>query len=142
MSGDDYVRQVHGVVKVRDGDTYLLDIDLGYRITARFPVRLYPYDTPETRTTSCPECHLRTSPYEKREGIRAGLFVKDWLAARPLLFLNSHGSDPDGAYGRWLGDLWSEDPTATLGDALHTAGLSTVWPTRWHHVYDATRDQK
>lgn len=144
MIADDFTRKVHRVTKVTDGDTLVAEIDLGYRISATLPIRLYPWDAPETKATTCPECHLKASTYEKQQAQRAKNMVQTWLDFAPKqLWLSSHGSDPDGEYGRWLGDLWFEDPKlATLGEALFAAGLATQWPTRWHEVHDPDRDRR
>ena len=90
------------VVRVVDGDTLDVDIDLGFDLTLRERVRLYGINTPETRTSN---------PIEKAEGRLAHNFLLETL----LEFNNDvklvlHG---EGKFGRPLADVY-------IGKDFHT----------------------
>ncbi len=84
------------VVKVYDGDTITVDIDLGFGVTMhKQKIRLYGINTPEVRG---PE----------RE---AGLAVRDWVSGRIMgadIVLETIKKDKKGKYGRWLGIIHYE----------------------------------
>ena len=66
MNKDPYIYRVKQVLRVVDGDTIDVDIDLGFDISLTKRVRLSGVDTPESRTTDLKEKAL-------------GLEVKEWL---------------------------------------------------------------
>ena len=84
------------LVRVIDGDTVELDIDLGFHITARQIVRLLGVDAPETRT--------------KDLGEKArGFIVKDKVA---LAVFNANEiiveTEKQGSFKRWLGVIYCD----------------------------------
>ena len=84
------------IVKVVDGDTVDVDIDLGFGVWMRNErVRLYGIDTPESRTRDLEE---------KKYGLAAKDFLKKWLDAGNIT-LKTH-KDAEGKFGRILGELW------------------------------------
>lgn len=124
-----YVYKVTEVVKVTDGDTYWLRLDVGFRQWILIDCRLDGWDAPEMN---------RGSVYEKAQARVARQFAADWLtvALEDGLWIRTQ-KDPDD-FGRWLGDLWTEDSDGEhhLGPALAEQGLASAWPTRWHDIYD------
>ncbi len=82
------------IIKVVDGDTVDVDIDLGFGVWLhKERVRLYGIDTPESRTRD---------KEEKKYGKAASAYLKEKLSTgQPVL--RSHGS---GKFGRILGELW------------------------------------
>lgn len=81
------------IVNVVDGDTFDLDIDLGFHITIRERVRLLNIDTPEKRGAA----------EEKELGLAITRYVKEWLEDQPECLIRSYkGTD---SFGRWLVDL-------------------------------------
>jgi len=83
------------VVKVIDGDTIDVDIDLGFNtILTKRRIRLYGIDTPESRTRD-------------KEEKQRGLLSKKYLLLKcPIgeyITLKSHGV---GKFGRILGELF------------------------------------
>lgn len=130
-----YVYRVTEVVKVTDGDTYWLRVDVGFRANHLINVRLLGYDCPE---------RTRGSAREKAEAVRARSVATDFLepaVARPRasLWVRTE-ADPD-SFGRWLGDVWLESdgdqwPEKHLGAALRDQKLASVWPTRWRDEFD------
>ena len=87
------------IVKIIDGDTVDVDIDLGFGIWMRNErVRLYGIDTPESRTRDLEE---------KKYGLAAKEFLTKWLSAGNIT-LKTH-KDAEGKFGRILGELWYND---------------------------------
>ena len=89
------------VLKIVDGDTVDVDIDLGFGIVLRDErVRLVGIDTPESRTRD---------KVEKAFGNAAKNRVKELLANKsgPILKtqINKNGEDMRGKFGRVLGDF-------------------------------------
>jgi|TARA_A100001391_G_scaffold156748_1_gene114944 micrococcal nuclease len=83
------------VVKIIDGDTIRVDVDLGFGIWSRNEtVRLYGIDTPESRTRDLEE---------KKYGLAAKQFLTNMLDDSGGIKLKSHGK---GKFGRILGELW------------------------------------
>ena len=82
------------IIKVVDGDTVDVDIDLGFGVWLhKERVRLYGIDTPESRTRD---------KEEKKYGLAAKEYLKEKLkTGQPLL--RSFGN---GKFGRILGELW------------------------------------
>ena len=84
------------LIKVIDGDTIDVDIDLGFGVWLRKQrVRLYGIDTPESRTRDLEE---------KKYGRAAKEFLVKWTGAGELR-IKTH-KDERGKFGRILGELW------------------------------------
>ena len=84
------------MVRVVDGDTVDVDIDLGFGVWLRKQrIRMYGIDTPESRTSD---------PIEKMYGKAATAFLVKWTNAGDL-YLKTF-KDGKGKYGRILGELW------------------------------------
>ena len=87
------------VVKVVDGDTVDVDIDLGFGVWLRDErVRMMGIDTPESRTSD---------KVEKLFGLAAKEKLKSILGENPVLKtqVNKDGEDMKGKFGRILGDF-------------------------------------
>lgn len=87
------------VVKVVDGDTVDVDIDLGFGIVMKDErVRIMGIDTPESRTSD---------KVEKLFGKAASARVKELLEEDIILKtqIARNGEDMKGKYGRILGDF-------------------------------------
>ena len=87
------------IVKVVDGDTVDVDIDLGFGIVLSDErVRIAGIDTPESRTRD---------KEEKKFGLAAKSRVKQLLGKTCVLKtqINKDGEDMKGKFGRILGDF-------------------------------------
>ena len=84
------------IIKVIDGDTADVDIDLGFGVWLKKQrIRFYGIDTPESRTRDLEE---------KKYGLAAKAFVKDYLllgSTQTLITVK----DGVGKYGRILGQF-------------------------------------
>ena len=90
------------VLKVVDGDTVDVDIDLGFGITLRDErVRVMGIDTPESRTSD---------KVEDLFGEAAKARVKELMAEGGKLITteDKNGEDMKGKFGRILGDFYVE----------------------------------
>lgn len=133
MTSRQYIYRVAAVVKVTDGDTYWMSLNIGFRNTLLVNVRLNGYDCPESN---------KGSEFERAQArvarIRAVSFLVAVVPGSSLWVWTE--PDPD-SFGRWLGDVWLESdtdqwPARHLGAELRAAGLASVWPTRWRDEFD------
>ena len=84
------------LIKVIDGDTIDVDIDLGFGVWLRNQrIRMYGIDTPESRTRDLEE---------KKYGLAAKAFLTEMLDDSHLI-LKTH-KDERGKFGRILGEVW------------------------------------
>ena len=87
------------IIKIIDGDTVDVDIDLGFGIVLSDErVRIAGIDTPESRTRD---------KEEKKFGLAAKARVKQLLGKTCVLKtqINKNGEDMKGKFGRILGDF-------------------------------------
>ena len=91
------------VLKIVDGDTVDVDIDLGFGITLRDErVRIMGIDTPESRTSD---------KVEKVFGLASKNRLKELLDKEAILvtYEDKNGEDMKGKFGRILGDFVVEE---------------------------------
>ncbi len=87
------------MVKVVDGDTVDVDIDLGFGVWLKKQrIRMYGIDTPESRTSD---------DVEKVYGLAAKDFLVKWTNSGGLTLKTF--KDGRGKFGRILGELWFND---------------------------------
>lgn len=97
------------VVRVVDGDTVDLKLDLGFRLTTTQRFRLLGIDTPERGEV---------------DGHTATRFVEEWLSAAPAdLTVHTYKTDK---YGRWLAEV-ERASGALLTQELLAAGLAETY---------------
>lgn len=113
----DYLYHYRAVVRSQyDGDTWRLDIDLGFGIWMRNQsVRLYGIDTPELRGES------RERGLEVRDRVR-GMWPEGTEVTIQTL------KDKTGKYGRWLAIIWPDNLTISANKYLLNAGMAVE---RW-----------
>ena len=91
------------VLKVVDGDTVDVDIDLGFGTWLHNErVRIMGIDTPESRTSN---------DIEKKFGLAAKSRLQELLGETAILKpqVSKKGEDMKGKFGRILGDFMTED---------------------------------
>ncbi len=95
------------VVKIVDGDTVDVDIDLGFGIMMTDErVRIMGIDTPESRTRDKVEKVFGLASKERVKGLLSGDIILKTQIAR-------NGEDMKGKYGRILGDFIIGDKMLT-----------------------------
>jgi len=109
---DDYLRRAI-VVRVVDGDTIDVDVDLGFKITTHQRLRLARIDAPEVRGK------------ERPEGLKAKNFVESMLNMNGdgLIYIQTFKS---GKYGRYIAEVWFRDAGKwhNLSDTMMDAGMA------------------
>ena len=110
-----YEYRVKKVLKIVDGDTIDVDIDLGFDISYMQRVRLAGIDTPESRTT------------DKAEKV-LGLEVKDKLKkaidAATNIVIKTEKPDSSEKYGRILGWVFLDDNKVSINQTLIDEGYA------------------
>ena len=84
------------LVRVIDGDTIVLLVDLGFKIQIELTVRLSDFNAPEPRGET------------KEEGLRFKKKAEDWFKKHPGPFFIE--TQKSGKYGRWLGRIFVNLP--------------------------------
>ena len=100
MTRDQYIRRAR-IVRLIDGDTCVIDVDMGMAITVRATVRLYGINTPEVRGPEKVAGHAATQHL-------ADLLVQFRHEGEWDIVVRTH-KDKKGKYGRYLADLIGED---------------------------------
>lgn len=98
------------VIKVYDGDTITVEIDLGFTVNITEKIRLAHIDTPEIRGEERPD----------------GLISKQWLVDKVLdkwIILKTN-KDKKGKYGRYIGELFIEGEELSINEQLINEGLA------------------
>ena len=93
------------VVRVLDGDTYELDIDLGFHVSVRLPVRLYGWNCQELLTTA---------------GVSARIRASELLASGPIVIETYKDRQ---SFARWLATVYVDG--VDIGQALAKSGHAT-----------------
>ena len=104
------------LIKVVDGDTVDVDIDLGFGVWLKNErVRIMGIDTPESRTSD---------KVEKLFGLAAKNRVKKMLEKNVILktFAAKDGEDMKGKFGRILGDFFIESEGQLLTEVMIEEG--------------------
>ena len=98
------------LLRVVDGDTCDAMVDLGFNVHVKTRIRFHGVDTWECRTRD---------KAEKKKGLAAKEFTKDFLEKTGSFVLKSHGV---GKYGRCLGSIFNEDYSLCLNEELKKHG--------------------
>jgi micrococcal nuclease len=101
------------VVKVVDGDTLDLMLDLGFYQYGVYRIRLLDIDTPELRGINA----------EPEKALAAKQFVEQWIVGKTLR-VETYKTE---VYGRWLGKIYEVGTDATLNTAILEAGLGVPY---------------
>jgi micrococcal nuclease len=111
-----YEYRIKNVIKVVDGDTIDVDIDLGMNtVRANERIRLAGIDTPESRTTD---------KTEKALGIESKEYLKSKLKDAKLIVIKTELPDSTEKYGRMLGWLYLDGNTISVNDQMIEDGYA------------------
>ena len=117
-----YNFRVTEIVKVLDGDTIAVLIDLGFDLYKKERVRIAGVDTPEKRTRDLEEKEL---------GIHATNWLKEklesTLAGDDQLFIRTELVGGTGKYGRLLGWCYIGDGTVSLNEQMIEEGYAWAY---------------
>jgi micrococcal nuclease len=110
-----YEYRVKKVLKIVDGDTIDVDIDLGFSVSFTQRVRLAGIDTPESRTTDLKE---------KALGLEVKEYLKNLLDGAEDIVIQTEKPDSSEKYGRILGWLFINDEDASLNEKMISEGYA------------------
>ena len=101
----DFSYRVKRVIKVIDGDTIDVILDMGFDILLKQRVRLFGIDTPESRTRDLEE---------KKYGLKSKKFLQEKLKNAKRILIKTHKGEETGKFGRILGDIWCDGKSVNL----------------------------
>jgi micrococcal nuclease len=110
-----YEYRVKKVIKIVDGDTIDVDIDLGFSISYTQRVRLAGIDTPESRTKD---------KEEKVLGLEVKDHLKNLISAANTIVIRTEKPDSSEKYGRILGWLFLDGAEKSVNEALIADGYA------------------
>jgi len=110
-----YEYRVKQVLKIVDGDTIDVDIDLGFDSSFTSRVRLAVIDTPESRTTD---------KKEKALGLEVKQRLKDVLSKSSSVVIRTEKPDSTEKYGRILGWIFIDGAEKSVNEALIADGYA------------------
>jgi len=105
------------LIRVVDGDTFVLQVDLGLDVYTISKFRLLGVDTPEVYG-------VKKGSDEWVRGKAASTFVQEWFDAhKGDVIIHTHKATGDlakGKYGRWLVEVHANDNTQdpSIGETL------------------------
>ena len=112
-----YEYRVKKVLKIVDGDTIDVDLDLGFNISFTQRVRLAGIDTPESRTTD---------KHEKTLGLEVKDKLKKAVEAAKVIVIRTEKPDSTEKYGRILGWVFLDENPVSINQTLIDEGFA--WP--------------
>lgn len=110
-----YEYRIKKVLKVVDGDTIDVDIDLGFDISYTQRVRLAGIDTPESRTKD---------QREKALGLEVKDKIKKAIDAATDVVIKTEKPDSSEKYGRILGWVYLDGALKSLNEQLIEEGYA------------------
>tara|TARA_R110002153_G_scaffold89582_3_gene219234 strand:+ start:18403 stop:18828 length:426 start_codon:yes stop_codon:yes gene_type:complete len=108
-----YTYKVKEIVRVVDGDTVDILVDLGFGLTKKERVRVAGIDTPESRTRDL---------YEKKLGKEAATYLTEQLDGDIII-----RTEKDGKYGRMLGWLYKEGQEVSIQEDMINRGYGWAY---------------
>ena len=108
------------VTNVVDGDTIVVDIDLGFNVVlSNQSVRLLGVDTPESRTSD---------KIEKVFGLASKEYAKEFVEnCKKQIILRTHKSDDSEKFGRLLGEIINPNSKEVLNNSLVEEGFAVKY---------------
>jgi micrococcal nuclease len=108
------------VTNVVDGDTIVVDIDLGFNVVlSNQSVRLLGVDTPESRTSD---------KIEKVFGLASKEYAKEFVEnCKKQIILRTHKSDDSEKFGRLLGEIINPESKEVLNNSLVEEGFAVKY---------------
>ena len=114
-----YDYHIKNLIKIVDGDTIDVDIDLGMNtVKANERIRLAGIDTPESRTTD---------KFEKSLGLESKEYLKSKLKAAKKIVIKTELPDSTEKYGRMLGWIYLDEDTVSLNEQMINDGYAWAY---------------
>lgn len=107
--------KIKRVLRVIDGDTIEVEIDLGFYLTITQKIRLEGINAPETRTSNSEE---------KENGLKSKEWLKNKLASCKDLIIKTKKEDK---YGRVLGTIYIGSDNISLNEMILSEGLAVSY---------------
>jgi micrococcal nuclease len=107
--------RVKQVIKVVDGDTIDVDIDLGFSISYSQRLRMAGIDTPEARTRD---------KLEKTLGIESKEYLKSKFKNATVVVVKTEKPDSSEKYGRILGWVYLDGNTKSVNEEMIEEGYA------------------
>lgn len=95
----DFSYRVSKVIKIIDGDTIDVMLDLGFDIMYKSRVRLFGIDTPESRTRDV---------IEKEYGMMSKKYLTNKLKSAKKISIKTYKGEETGKFGRILGEIFCD----------------------------------
>jgi micrococcal nuclease len=110
------------VVRVQDGDSAVMSVDLGFRVHVQLPIRLLGLDTPELNAAD---------EKERIAAVLARSFLKGLIEGKLVRLRTQRAPEK---YGRWLGEVW------LLGEGVQGESVNQMMLDAGHgRSYDGGR---
>ena len=110
-----YTYVIKEIVRVVDGDTVDVLIDLGFGLCKKERVRVAGIDAPESRTRDL---------YEKKLGLEAKDWLKEHLYSGDELIIKT---EKEGKYGRIIGWLFTEKFSSSINEIMVDKGYAWTY---------------
>lgn len=110
-----YEYRVKKLIKVVDGDTIDVEIDLGFDISITKRVRLAGIDTPESRTRDLAE---------KALGLESKELLKKKLKEAEQIVIKTEKPDSTGKFGRVLGWIHLDNDEESFNKTMVASGYA------------------
>jgi len=110
-----YTYKIEEIIKVVDGDTVDVIIDLGFGLTKKERVRIAGIDAPESRTRDL---------YEKKLGLEAKYWLKEHIEYCDNAIIRT---EKEGKYGRILGWLYTDEFSISLNEVMVEKGYAWTY---------------
>ena len=101
----DFSYRVNKVIKIIDGDTIDVMLDLGFDIMYKSRVRLFGIDTPESRTRDV---------IEKEYGMMSKKYLTNKLKNAKKISIKTYKGEETGKFGRILGDVFVDGKSVNM----------------------------
>ena len=109
-----YTYKIKEVIKVIDGDTLDVLIDLGFSISIKSRIRLAGINAPETRTLDL---------NEKSKGLDAKSWLEEELKNQEIIIKTVK----EEKYGRMLGYLYTKNHSLTINERMILEGFAVKY---------------
>lgn len=108
------------VINVVDGDTIVVDIDLGFNVVlSNQSIRLIGVDAPESRTSD---------KIEKIFGLASKDYTKSFVEnCKKNVIIRTHKSDDSEKFGRLLGEIVNPESKEVLNTLLVSDGFAVKY---------------